>query len=231
MLIPRGVIVSCQGPPGTPLDDPYVMTALARAAELAGAVAIRAQGTADISTIRAAVSVPIIGLLKRDIRGTRWITPTIEDAQAVEAAGADMVAMDLTSRPRPDGLSVPELVRQLRSRIGVPVLADVSTVVEGIAAARAGASCIGSTLSGYTEYSRQLNGPDIELVAELVASVDVPIFAEGRYRSEEQVVEAFRRGAHAVVVGTAITNTLEITRWFVDASRRELSITGGRGAL
>jgi N-acylglucosamine-6-phosphate 2-epimerase len=229
MIIPRGVVVSCQGPPGTPLDDPHVMAALAQAAELAGAVAIRAQGSADIRQIRGAVSLPIIGLLKRDVDGVRRITHTLEDAEAVAEAGADMVAVDLTRRPRPDRLSPSEFMALLRSRIRVPILADVSTAAEGIAAAAAGASCVSSTLSGYTDYSRQIKGPDLELVAELVSSVKVPVLAEGRYRTEDQVLDAFRRGAQAVVVGTAITNPLEITRWFVDAYRREFWTPQGRG--
>jgi N-acylglucosamine-6-phosphate 2-epimerase len=215
--IPAGIIVSCQGPPGTPLDDPGVMAAMALAAEQAGAVAIRAQGAADIRRIREVVRVPIIGLIKRVVDGDRRITLTLREAVTAAEAGADIIAVDLTLRPREDGLTPEAHMRRLAAELGRPVLADVSTLEEGVAAVAAGAACVGSTLSGYTRHSPQFDGPDLRLVADLVAAVHVPVIAEGRYRTPEQAGAAFSLGAHAVVVGTAITNTLQITRWFVDA--------------
>jgi N-acylglucosamine-6-phosphate 2-epimerase len=228
--IPRGIIVSCQGPPGTPLDDPHVMAAMALAAEQAGAVAIRAQGVADIRRIRDAVKVPIIGLIKREVDGERRITLSLREAVMAAEAGADIIAVDLTGRPREDGLTPDAHMRRLAAELGCPVLADVSTLQEGLAAAAAGAACVGSTLSGYTSHSLHLEGPDLRLVADLVASLDVPVIAEGRYRTPRQVADAFSMGAHAVVVGTAITNTLQITRWFVEAGpvRSAESHPGGR---
>jgi N-acylglucosamine-6-phosphate 2-epimerase len=228
--IPRGIIVSCQGPPGTPLDDPHVMAAMALAAEQAGAVAIRAQGVADIRRIRDVVRVPIIGLIKRELDGERRITLSLREALMAAEAGADIIAVDLTARPREDGLTPGEHMHRLAAELGRPVLADVSTLEEGVAAAAAGAACVGSTLSGYTRHSPHLEGPDLRLVADLVASVDVPVIAEGRYRTPEQAADAFSMGAHAVVVGTAITNTLQVTRWFVEAGpvRSAESNPGGR---
>jgi N-acylglucosamine-6-phosphate 2-epimerase len=40
----------------------------------------------------------------------------------------------------------------------------------------------------------------------------VPVLAEGRYGSAEDVRAAFDAGAFAVVVGTAITDPTELTR-------------------
>jgi N-acylglucosamine-6-phosphate 2-epimerase len=194
------------------------MAAMAQAAVEGGAVAIRAEGVADIRRIRQVVGVPIIGLIKRDVAGERRITHTIEEAVSTVEAGADIVAVDLTDRPREDGLSAAEHMQRLQAEVGRPVLADVSNVHEGVVAAASGAACVGSTLSGYTAHSPQIEGPDLNLISELVASVDVPVVAEGRYRTSEQVADAFARGAHAVVIGTAITNTLQVTRWFVEAS-------------
>jgi N-acylglucosamine-6-phosphate 2-epimerase len=216
MSLPRGIVVSCQGPPGTSLDDPHVMVAMAKAAEQAGAIGIRAQGQADIRAIRQATTLPIIGLLKREIEGERRITPSLADAIAVAEAGADMVAVDLTNRPRLDNVTPVVFLKQLVKSVGLPILADVSTVEEGLAAAEEGAAAVLSTLSGYTSYSRQLKSPDLELISELVQAIKVPVLAEGRYRTVQQVEEAFVRGAHAVVIGTAITNSLQITRWFVE---------------
>lgn len=211
----RGLVVSCQGPPGTLLDDPRVMSAMAAAADLAGAVGIRAQGVADIRAIGLVTTLPIIGLRKRDIGGRRWITPTVADALALVEAGAHMVAVDLTAGPRPDGRTPEEHLRELTGVVAAPILADVSTLAEGVAAVDGGADAVLTTMSGYTPQSRHPDGPDLELVAELVRSVRVPVIAEGRFRTPDQVREALDRGAHAVVVGTAITNPLEITRWLV----------------
>lgn len=226
LVVPPGVVVSCQGPKGTPLDDPSVMAAMAAAAQAAGATAIRAQGVADIQAIRKVVSIPIIGLLKREIEGEIRITPRVEDAIAIAEAGADLVAVDLTRRPRPDGLTPGAHMRRLVDVGLTQILADVSTIDEGVEATRTGAPCVSTTLSGYTPYSRQIDGPDLALVAELVRAVSVPVLAEGRFRTPEQVAEAFGLGAYAVVIGTAITNPLEITRWFVAAF-----MTGRRAGL
>ncbi len=216
-LIPHGIVVSCQGPPGTPLDDPHVMAAFARVAVMAGAVAIRAQGVADIRRIRDSVDVPIIGLIKRDLAGERRITLSLEEAERVVEAGADIVAVDLTDRPREDGSTPTEHMDRLVSTFARPVMADISILAEGLAAVRAGATYVGTTLSGYTRHSPQMVGPDLALVSDLAAASSAPVIAEGRYRTPEQVAEAFARGAYAVVVGTAITNTLQITRWFTEA--------------
>lgn len=225
LIVPPGLVVSCQGPKGTPLDDTGVMAAMAQAAQLAGAVAIRAQGPADIRRIREVVSIPIIGLLKRDVQGRTCITPSLGDAIIVAEAGADVIAVDLTRLPRSDGLTPAAFMQQLAGAIALPILADVSTLDEGVVAVAAGAACVSSTLSGYTSYSPQSDRPDLGLVADLARSVSAPVFAEGRYRTPEQVSEAFRQGAYAVVVGTAITNTLEITRWFVAATPDSSSAT------
>jgi N-acylglucosamine-6-phosphate 2-epimerase len=215
--LPRGLVVSCQGAVGTPLDDPRVMAAMAVAAVAAGAVAIRAQGVADIRRIREAVDVPIIGLIKRVVGDERRITLTIREAVAAAEAGADIVAVESTDRPREDGLAPAEHLRLLVAELDRPVMADVATLQEGIDAEAAGAHLVGSTMSGYTRSSPRLPGPDLALVADLVAALRVPVVAEGRYHTPADVAEAFARGAHAVVVGTAITNPLEITRWFVAA--------------
>ena len=227
MRLARGIVVSCQGPPGTALDDPAVMVAMARAAEQAGVVGIRAQGQADIRAIRAATTLPIIGLLKRDIDGERRITPSVADAILVASAGADLVAVDLTNRPRPNGLTPRAFLAELSASVNVPIVADISTFEEGLEAARGGAAAVITTMSGYTSQSRHLKGPDLELISELVQAVSVPVIGEGRYRTEEQVEEAFSRGAHAVVIGTAITNPLQITKWFVGAYRASISRATG----
>lgn len=193
---------------------------MARAAEAGGARGIRANGADDIKAIRAVTALPIIGIAKVwDDRFPVYITPGFAQAAEIAAAGADIVGLDATARPR-DGEAVERLIGRIRGELGREVFADIATLEEGRAAHAAGATYIATTLSGYTEEtaSRKAEGPDLELLSALVAQIPAPIVAEGRFDTPDLVAEAFRRGAHAVVVGTAITNPREITRKFVQAA-------------
>ncbi len=199
-----------------------MMAAFARAAVAGGAVAIRAEGTANISAIRAAVSVPVIGLRKRQYSDSPvYITPTLEDALEVVEAGADIVALDATARPRPGNQPLAHLIGELKRR-GVLVTADVASLQEGVAAAAAGCDLVATTLSGYTGGQRAPDSPDLELVASLRQTLpaDVPVIAEGRIWTPEQAVSALSRGAFAVVVGTAITRPGVLTRRIAEALAR-----------
>ncbi len=216
----EGLIVSCQASPGEPLYGSEIMARMAIAARQGGAVGIRANSPEDIAAIRAAVDLPIIGLYKVDEPGFEpYITPRLVHARAVFEAGAAIVAVDATDRPHPEAANGAEYVRRLKEALPCPVMADVSTLEEGIAAARAGADLIATTLSGYTRYSPWQEGPDLGLVRALAARVQVPVVAEGRIRTPEQAVAALQAGAFAVVVGGAITRPHEITAWFVRAMR------------
>jgi N-acylglucosamine-6-phosphate 2-epimerase len=215
--LPRGLIVSCQAALGSPLGTPEIIAALAKSAVAGGATAIRVNGIADIRAVRAAVTVPLIGLLKRRVDGSPvFITPTLEDAIDVAEAGADLVALDATLRRRPDGRTAGDVLRTLADR-GIRVVADVDGLEAGLAAAEAGAEYIASTLAGYTAGSIPAD-PDIELVRDLVEATSTAVIAEGRYREPGQIRAAFEAGAFAVVVGEAITNPESITRRFVAAT-------------
>lgn len=209
-----GLIVSCQAPPDDPLSGPDMMARLARSVVAGGAVAIRAEGLDDLAAVRAAVQVPLIGLVKRGRQGV-YITPTLEDAVQVAALGAELVAVDATGRPRPDGQALDEVIAAVH-RQGAGVVADVADVAQGRAAAAAGADVVATTLSGYLEGPVPAT-PDLELVAALAGQVEVPVIAEGRYAQADQVRAALDAGAWAVVVGTAITRPQVITRTLIDA--------------
>ena len=123
-----GLVVSCQSPPGNPLQGPQLMAAFARAAEYGGAMAIRANGPADVAAIRAATDLPVIGINKTGSRQGVYITPTPATAAEVVAAGAAMVAVDGTDRPRPQGWTLPALVDVIHHEFGVPVMADCDSM-------------------------------------------------------------------------------------------------------
>ncbi len=215
-----GLIVSCQAKPGSPLRSPEIMAAMARAASIGGAKGIRANTPQDVAAIRAAVGLPLIGLWKQDIPGFDvYITPTLAAAKAIAAAGADIVALDATLRPHPEGLDAAGLIKAVKGALRVLVMADISTLEEGIAAAHAGADVLSTTLSGYTPYSPQIKGPDLELVAALSRAVSIPVIAEGRISTPAEARRALDAGAYAVVVGTAITAPDAITAHFVHALR------------
>uniref|UniRef100_UPI003F4941FB N-acetylmannosamine-6-phosphate 2-epimerase n=1 Tax=Nonomuraea bangladeshensis TaxID=404385 RepID=UPI003F4941FB len=212
----RSLIVSCQALAGNPFHGPDGMVLMARAAEAGGAAAIRANGPQDVAAIRDATSLPIVGINKLGDRRGVFITPTAEAARQVVAAGADVVALDGTLRPRPDGTALMELIRAVHDELGVPVIADVDNLQSGMAAQDAGADYVATTLSGYMG-GPVPDEPDIELIAALTAKLDCPVIAEGRLRTPEQVRAARDAGAHAVVVGHAITNPMDITRRLVAA--------------
>lgn len=209
------LVVSCQAREDNPLHGSELMAIMARAAVLGGAAGIRANGAADVAAIRSAVEVPILGINKVTAAdGSTFITPTAESALEVIRAGARLVALDGTVRPRPGGEALADIVAAIHAA-GALALADVATVADAEYAVGAGADAVGTTLSGYTADSPRQDGPDFELLAALVARQTVPVFAEGRIWTPEQARQALQLGASFVVVGTAITNPMAVTARFV----------------
>jgi N-acylglucosamine-6-phosphate 2-epimerase len=213
----KQLIVSCQALPEEALFGAEIMAKMAIAAERGGAKGIRANTPVDVQAIKHAVKLPVIGLYKVVVPGTPVIiTPTWQHALALAEVGADMIAVDATNRPHPEG-DVAELIRKIHNLTDCLVMADISTLAEGIAAEVAGADVVSTTLSGYTPYSPQQESPDIALVKQLVDTISIPVFGEGRFHTPEQVRQALDVGATAVVVGGAITRPREITARFVKA--------------
>lgn len=216
-----GLLVSCQALSGSPLEGPVFMAAMARAAEAGGCTGFRVNGPADVSAVRAVSELPLIGINKAAERGLErvYITPTFASAEAVVAAGANVVALDGTPRPRPGGEQLHDIISRLHDKMGVKVMADVDSLRSGIFAAQAGADYVATTLSGTTLETAcsRTTPPDLRLIGQLVRELDVPVVAEGRLQSPAHVGEAFALGASAVVVGTAITNPTAITALFIAA--------------
>ena len=214
------LIVSCQATEGEIFRDPQLIARFAAAAVMGGAAAIRANGPADVRAIRGITRVPIIGIHKvQHHDGMVLITPTFESAKALVEAGANMVALDCTSRGQGSGAL--DRIREIRHRLNVPVLADVAEIDEATAAVQAGADFVLSTLRGYTEETNYVQDFDPYFIQDLVRASGVPVIAEGRIASPEQARQAVAAGALAVVVGTAITRPSDITRGFSAAIESE----------
>lgn len=218
-----GLIVSCQAADGNPMQGPDVMARMAQAAELGGAVGTRVESPADINAVMAATSIPCLGIYKVDYEGCEVrITPTLRDTQAIIETGAPMIALDATNRLRPHGEQLIDSVAAIHAA-GALAFGDCATREDLEGAIAAGCDAIGTTLSGYTAESMSDSPePDLDLVAWFVTHSPVPVYAEGRYWNPQQVAAALELGAHCVVVGTAITNPMKTTSYFIEESQRIL---------
>lgn len=219
------LIVSVQAARGEPLFAPEHILAMSLSVINGGARGLRLESAEHIAFVRKCTGVPIVGLIKdesvpeEDRLKKVYITPTFNDCAAIARAGADVVALDATMRRRPDDSTVEEIFKRVHDELDKLVWADVSTAEEGANAARAGADIISTTLSGYTEETRVSpeTPPDFPLLSKLVEATKLPIILEGRVWTPDDVKEAYRRGAWAVVVGSAITRPQLITNRFVKA--------------
>jgi len=226
-ILRPGLIVSCQAWQDSPLLDAKIMAAFALSAERAGAVGIRANSPEHVSAMKdRGVTIPIIGIHKVHYEGAEvYITPTRTEAEGLAAAGADIIAVEGTHRSRPADESLADLIRHIHDTLHRPVMVDISTLEEGMEAARLGADLVATTMSGYTPYTEEVRskGPDLELVRRLAATITCPVVGEGRFHAPEQVRAALAQGAYAVVVGTALTDLEWRIRQFVPAATEELA--------
>ena len=217
-----GLIISCQAATDSPLARPDIIAALALTAELNGAIGVRIDGAENIRAVRAGwVTVPVLGIekMKRE-NSDVYITPTFESAERIVVGGADVVALDGTARPRPNGETFHEIVGRIKAELNRPVMADIATYEEGVSAVEeAGADFVGTTLAGYTADTVGLDAPAFALIEKLSMRVNVPVICEGHVHSTDDVRRAFECGAFAVVIGNAITGVDWLVRRYVSATK------------
>jgi N-acylglucosamine-6-phosphate 2-epimerase len=201
-----GLIVSVQARKGSALDDPQVLAAMARAAQENGAAGVRIQGVGNLEAVRARVDVPIVGIIKREYEGFEpYITPTLREVSEVLSCGAEIVAFDATARPRPGGIGISEIVNAIHAG-GALAMADCALPEDGVCAQAAGADIVATTLCGYTKETRGAALPALDLVRRF-RDLATFVVCEGGIHTPSSAAAAVEAGAHAVVVGTAITNT------------------------
>ena len=214
-----GLIVSCQALPHEPLHSSFIMGRMAYAAYLGGAVGIRANSIVDIQEIKRTVSLPIIGIIKQDYEGSDvYITPTMKEVDALVEAGCEIIAVDATNRLRPNGVTFEDFFKEVRAKYPNQLfMADTSCFEEGKLAEELGIDLIGTTMAGYTPYTKGRTLPDVELIERYANELHSPVIAEGGIWCPDDLKNVYKAGAFSAVCGTAITRPMDITKRFVKA--------------
>lgn len=208
------LIVSCQALPDEPLHSSLIMSKMAIAAQMGGASGIRAQSKADIDAIKEVCDLPMIGIIKRNYSDSEvYITATKKEVAELLTTKCEMIALDATKRVRPNNEKVEDLVQMIHEH-GRFAMADCSTFEECMEAERIGFDVVSSTLCGYTDYSKLIDGPNFELIERCVKNLKVPFIAEGKINTPEELAKALELGAYCAVVGGAITRPQQITARF-----------------
>lgn len=217
-----GLVVSCQALSNEPLYSSYIMSRMAYAAQLGGAVGIRANTPEDIIEIKKTVNLPVIGLYKQVFEDSDvYITPTMEAVRDIVAVKAEIIAIDATDRLRPHGISLDDFFKEVREKYPNQLfMADCATYEEAIHAREIGFDLVGTTLCGYTEQTKGVEIPNFDLLQKLAKNSKIPVIAEGGIWSPEQLKKAMECGVHAAVVGTAITRPMDITKRYVQAIQK-----------
>lgn len=211
------IIVSCQSEEGEPLFGSDIMTRMAISSVNGGASGIRAQGVSDINAIKKAINLPIIGLIKKKYPDSSvYITPTKTEVDSLVSTKCEIIALDATLRPRPNGEKLSDLVDLVHAK-SILAMGDCSTIEDAIEAEKIGFDIVSTTLSGYTEYSSERTTPDFDLLEEMVSKLNIPVFAEGHIWTVDDISRITKIGVYSIVIGSAITRPAIITKRFVDA--------------
>ena len=222
-----GLIVSCYADWSINpyMDNDVAISCMAKSCIAGGASAIRTN-LDHVKAIRESIKEPLIGIKKVYKDGDTdspdfRITPTMKEVDALIAAGADGIAIDGTKRDRYDNTPLDVFIDEIKEKYpDIFLVADVSTLEEGLFCYKNGVDIIGTTLSGYTPYSKNpikfgtipAPDPDYELISELRKSGVEKVIAEGRINDGYKMKKCLDAGAFAVVIGTSITEPKKIVK-------------------
>lgn len=216
-----GLIVSCQVQKDDPIYTSNITVIMAKAAQWGGAIAIRSEHPDQIRQMKEHIDLPIIGLYKIWKAGSDvYITPTMAAVDQVVAAGADILALDCSASIGHDGRPALELLKEVKQKYpDIPIFADICTVEEALEAIKYGADIVAPTLHGYTQATKHIEGPDFREFARMCREVGdkAYVIMEGHIYTPEDAIKCLFLGAHAVVVGSAITRPQLITKRFTEA--------------
>lgn len=217
MVLKRGLIVSCQAAEGEPLFGLGLMRFMARAAKAGGAVGIRALAD-EIAGIKEETDLPVIGLVKRTYADSDvYITPGRREIDRLIETGCEVIAMDGTLRPRPNGETLADLYAYARRRAPeIELMADCDDKESVLRADALGFDYIGTTLRGYTKGTEGVDIPDRAFLRDSKADLKrAALIAEGGIWETAQLEAVVSCDPYAVVIGTAITRPRDITARFV----------------
>ena len=220
-ILKKKLVVSCQALEDEPLHSPFIMGRMAVAAKEGGACGIRANSVNDIIEIKKNVNIPVIGIIKNEyLNSDIYITPTLKEIDDLMEVGVDIIAIDATSRIRPNGLPLNDFFKKIKEKYPTQIfMADISTIEEAKNAENIGFDFIGTTLYGYTEYTLgcDISDNDFAHLKEVLETTTLPVIAEGKVDLPEKAKRVLELGCHAVVSGGAITRPQEITAKFIAA--------------
>ncbi len=225
--IKGGLIVSCYADQSINeyMDNDEAIRCVALSCVKGGASVIRTN-LEHVKAIKETVDVPVIGIKKiykgnDPLNSSFRITPTMKEVDDLVKAGVDGIAIDGTIRERYDNLTLEEYVHQIKEKYpNLFLIADISNLEEGLKADEYGVDAVGTTLSGYTPYSKNpiLFGtvpspdPDYEIIEELTKHGVKRVIAEGRINDGEKMRKCLDVGAYAVVIGTSISEPKKIVK-------------------
>ena len=216
----KNLIVSCQALEDEPLHSSFIMGRMALAAKEGGASGIRANTAEDITEIKKIVDLPVIGIIKKEYPDSNvYITPTMDEIDALIQSGAEIIALDATLRMRPKETELNDFFKKVKEKYPEQLfMADIATTEEAKNAEKLGFNFVGTTLHGYTENTKDQNiaDDDFKFLKDVMASVSVPVIAEGKIDTPEKAKRVLELGVFCVVVGGAITRPQLITKTFSD---------------
>ncbi len=215
------LIVSCQALPNEPLHSDYIMGRMALAAMQGGARGIRANSKEDIKQIKSQVDLPIIGIVKRDYEDSEvYITPTMKEVDELMEVSPEIIALDATIALRPEKKTLDEFFTEIKEKYPNQLLmADCSTIEEALHADELGFDFIGTTMVGYTPWSKglKIEENDFEILRTILSKVKNKVIAEGNINTPQKAKRVIELGSFSVVVGSIITRPQLITKAFADA--------------